>query len=369
MSIGAVSYGPETAFAPSGQSPTALRGELQGLSVQVADDPQSALADSAEELTFARDNSKQTKLADRKQRAGQARQEELIARIKRVQESAAAADNEAKTKALRQFKEQGGTVTAKFLQQLAQLGSHPSSDYAFLLNAADRSTDPQEKAWLQQAADELFAAHQSEIQAVLNTLPPVTADWDGALHLSQAYAEISARSHDAPELLAYIVKTFGPEQVHSGIDALFKAFAADLNSATPSRDPTVLNDLAGALGQTKTLHAALTLLDQFAERVSKVLMLPTSNFKSDHLLHNLLELAQNRFIAPLHVHNLYRHEIKTATPEEDVLLAQEFFAQLRALPLELFASLENRAKLIDATERLLDELIDKEDAWIEGGGA
>lgn len=372
MSIGAVNLGlglgPQ--LETQGNKGAALSGQLQGMSVQVEQDPLSALNDSAEEMTFARDNSKQTKLADRKQRQGLARQEELIARIKKLQETVNGADNEAKNQVLLKFKAQGQKDSVKLWQDLAHLGSHPSSDYAFLLNAADKSVAPEEKALLLQAAEQLFAAHQAEIQAVLNSLPALKDEsFAGALQISQAYSTICSGSHDPKDLLDYISKTFGADQVHSGIEALFKALGSDLNSLAPSHDSAVLNDIAGALSQTKTLNAALTLLDQFVSRVNHVLKLPCRNVKSDELLQRLITLAQSRFVAPLQIHNIYRKEIVTHNPEEDVLLAQEFFKKLRDLPVELFDSLDSRAKVIDATQHLVDELIDKEDAWLEGEGS
>jgi len=42
-------------------------GKIDGMDVKL-EDPLSAIEDSAEELTFARDNSKKMKLADRKQK-------------------------------------------------------------------------------------------------------------------------------------------------------------------------------------------------------------------------------------------------------------------------------------------------------------
>ncbi len=347
---------------------TAQSGNVAGMRVETAEDPVSALQNSAEELTFSRDNSRQTKLADRKQKSARTAQEELLKRIQQLQQTVEHADNDAKKQALRRFRESGSKDPKQLLSGLNSLGGHASADYAFLLNEAEATVDEQEKQLLQQAAADLFAANSADIQAVLNTLPELAhEDFAPGLLISQTYSELAAKPHEPAELLRFIGEKFGKEHLSAGIEAMFRALASDLHSAAPSRQTELLNDIASALGQTKTLNASLGLAGEFTSRVTGVLGLKTEGLSPDKLLGSLLNLSQNRFIAPLHVHNLYKNEVAAQDPEQEVLVGQEFLKMLRKLPIELFDSLEQRSKLVDATQKLVDELIDKEDAWLEEG--
>ena len=369
MSIQAVNYGQDLSLNASqlNNAQSTQTGSLSGMSVQTAEDPLSAVQDSAEELTFARDNSRQTKLADRKQKSQAARQEELLKRVQQLQETVEHADNDAKKQALRRFKESGSRDPGRLLDDLKSLGGHASSDYAFLLNEAEHA-DADDAQLLKQAAEQLFAAKESDIRAVLNTLPAAqAAAGEAGLYISQTYSELASGKPEASDMLKFLETRFGLEQLAQGIDALFKALAADLHSAAPSRDTALLNDLASALGRTKTLNASLGLVRDFPRRLNTVLGFNAQKLQAENLLSDMLTLSKARFIAPLHVHNLYKNAVQTADPEQDVLAAQEFFNMLRKLPVELFDSAEGRLKLMDAGQKLIDELVDKEDAWLEGG--
>lgn len=344
-------------------------GSFEGMTVACDEDPLSALQDSAEELTFARDNSRQTKLADRKQKSARTLMEENLKRLQQVQQSVMQAENSEKNQLLNRLKKQNETSAEEILKGLSGFKSHCSSDYAFLLNAAEQEQDPAFKALLEQAAAQLFSEHEAEIKAAANSLTALEGqNFAQALSLSQTYSDIAASKHDPSDILSYIEKQYGKENLTAGIDAMFKALAADLAATSPSRETDLLNDLASSLGRTKTLHTSLKQAEDFVDRLVRVHDFPLKGLTAADLIAGSLKLSQARFVTAPQVHQLYNNGVLLKDPEQEVLAAQEFFSLMRSLPLELFDSLEARNRLVDGTQKLIDDLIDKEDAWLEAGG-
>lgn len=348
---------------------TGAAGSFAGLALECDHDPLAALQDSAEELTFARDNSRQTKLADRKQKSARALMEENLKRLQQVQQSVMQTENAQKHELLHKLKDKPGVTAEEILKGLSYFKSHCSSDYAFLLNAAQEEQDPAFKALLEQAAEQLFAEHGADIKAAANSLTALQGqDFAPALALSQTYSELAASRHEPADLLSYIEKQYGKENISSGIDAMFKALAADLAASSPSHETGLLNDLASSLGKTKTLHTSLQQTENFVDRLQRVHHFPIRDLKAAALLDGCLKLSSARFVTAPQVHQLYHKNVVLKDPEQEVLAAQELFSLLRTLPLELFDNLEARNRLVDGTQKLVDDLIDKEDAWLEAGG-
>lgn len=372
MSINALSGSMGAAGSVSGSTltqQTAQSGQLQGMAVECDDNPLDALADSAEELTFARDNSRQTKLADRKQKMTRVLTEENLKRVLKAQESVNNADSAAMNKVLEYYRFKANRSAQQLLSDLAELGSHSASAWAFLLNSAEKEQDPELKSFLKEAADLLYAEKEPEIAAVVNSIGVLEGQsLAPAFELSKSYSEIASGDHDPQQILSYLNKKFVPAELQQGIDLMFKALAADLAAATPSHETSVLNDLASCLGKTRVINAAVRQVNNFADRISSVLQFD-HQLQSGSLLDKMLQLSRGRFVTAPQVHQLYRGDIKTKNPEDDVLAAQEFMRLVRNLPLELFDGDEQRSHLMDGTQKLIDDLIDKEDAWLDAGGA
>ena len=346
------------------EAKSALTGSLHGMSVQVKENASSALADSAEELTFAKDNSRQTKLADRKQKSSRLNMEAKIEKLLAMVQAASNNDNNAQNQVFNAWKKKGGTKN-ELLEDLKKLGGHPASNYGFLLKAAEDEGDEKLKVELKALADELFASEKPAITASLNALSSMeNTSFASSLELSETYSEIAVKPQEPQDLLVFLKDRFGEDNLQQGIDLMFKALASDLMSAQSSHEESILNDIANRLSKTKTLNAALGQFVSFKNRIGDVLQLQ-EKLDSSKLMLRTVELSKSRFITPLQINGLYRTEVRTSNPEEDVLLGQEFLKLARNLPVELFDSLDARNKLVDAVHKEVDRLIAKEDEWLE----
>lgn len=344
-----------------------VTGSFAGMSVQVKENAGSALADSAEELTFVRDNSRQTKLADRKQKAAALNMQEKVEKLLQMVQAASNNDDHAQKRVLNDWKQQGASPQ-DLLAGLKKLGGQPASNYGFLLQAASEESDPEVKEQLEQLAGALFESEKTAITASLNALSALdNAPFATSLDLSETYAEISSKPQEPQDLLVFLQKRYGTENLKEGIDYMFRALAADLMSAQSSQEEPILNDIASRLGKTRTLNASLGQFTDFKNRIASVLHL-SEKLDPARLLLQTVELSKARFITAMQVNGLYRTEITTRDPEEEVLVGQEFMKMARNLPLELFDSLDDRNRLIDAVHKEVDRLVAAEDEWLETQG-
>lgn len=344
-----------------------VTGSFAGMSVQVKENAASALADSAEELTFVRDNSRQTKLADRKQKAAALNMREKVEKLLQMVQAAANSDDHAQNRVFDDWKKRGASPQ-DLLAGLKKLGGQPASNYGFLLQAASEESDPEVKEKLEKLAGELFESEKTAITASLNALSALeNASFASSLDLSETYAEISANPQEPQDLLIFLQKRYGTENLKEGIDFMFRALAADLMSAQSSQEEPVLNDIASRLGKTRTLNASLGQFTDFKNRIASVLHF-SEKLDPARLLIQTVELSKARFITSMQVNGLYRTEVTTRNPEDEVLVGQEFMKLARNLPLELFDSLDDRNRLLDAVHKEVDRLIAAEDEWLETQG-
>lgn len=365
MDISQVGMQSSFAFMNNSDATTAgLTGSFAGFSVvQVNEDPLNSLAEIAEELTFAKDNSKQTKLADRKQKMSSS---DVAVKLKKLMKTVQAANNNDSSAQYRVVKEwfaQKGSIQA-LLQGLEKLGGRAASNYGFLLQAAEHETSEELKQKLLEAAKDLFEAKKTSIIASINALSMLeSTSFASALDLSETYSELATNTQESQDILVFLKDRYGTENLKAGIDLMFKALSADLMSAQSSREPVILNDIASKLTQAKNINAALSLFTDFTHKVEQIFAC-NEEFDSASMLFRTINLAKTRFITPLQINELYHKGVSTKTPEDDVILGQEFMRLVRLLSVDVFASLEDRNKLIEAIQKHVDCLIDKEDEWL-----
>lgn len=351
----------------SSQTDAVKQGNFANMAVSVNDSPTSALENSAEELTFVKDNSKQTKLADRKQKQGRANLEQQINKIKAFSK-AANQDTTTQKRIFKNWLNKGVKDKNSLLLELEKFGSSKSSIFTLLDEFQnEEGVDSDIKELLNNIKNEYFEENKSEIFATANALNAFeTESPDRALYLSDTYSEFSHGSSDPDDILSFITAKFDKANIQEGIDYLFKALSCDLNSNVKSQDIEILNGLASALAKTKTLNATLSLINDFVSRISDKLKLQNT-LNSSEFLSAIIKTSKDRFVTDMSILNLYKDKIKTKDPTDDVLVAQSLFKTLKEISGDVFANEDDRLKLVDATAKLVDKQIEKEDIWLEQG--
>ncbi|MGN0915854.1 MAG: TyeA family type III secretion system gatekeeper subunit [Succinivibrio sp.] len=358
---------PSSTQTTVGQSAN-MTGTLSNMEVQIVDDPLSALEDSAEELTFCRDNSKQVKLADRKQKAGKAHVEELIEKFSKVTALYNNKDDNTRVRLLEVWRNSGKSFK-ELLKSLEQSGSHASSSYVFLKDQIEKQSDPHIKTELEKAADDLFKSKKSEILAAVNVVDLASSSHDllDAHQLCTVYSDIINKFSSPSQMLDFIEEKFNKDKQDQGIEFMIKALAVDLSSVDHSKDVAALEVVGSNLAKVRVLNSSKNMLETTSMRMKNAVGADNLELSGKNMLSRLLNLSQSRFIQSTQVRTVYE-ELPKQDPEKEVILAQELLNACRNLSVELFDETEKRETVMDAVQKFVDESIEREDQWLENGG-
>lgn len=356
----------DNGYAINGQG--RQEGKIDGMSIEM-EDPLSALMDNAEELTFARDNSKRTKLADRKMKNENSlyllKQVAMFAEIvNKVQN----ADYDARRRIVSNAKNYNGDVK-KMLSDMRKLGGNRVHDYVALQIAISEEKNKNVKEFLQQASDELFNSNKSDILSTLNVInvEPNDSSLGSSLELSEKYCELTNNcGNDSLKMLDYISEKFGSNRIDDGVEYMLKALAADLNSPITSQESVLLEDIGSSLSMVRTLNSAKNICNKFTSRLSSQHGV-TNQINTGKIISGLLNLSKQRIISSTDIRNLYS-EIAPQRPDTEVLMAQDFLGICRELGSEFFDNDESRSRIIEAAIGLVDDKVNAEDVWLENGG-
>ena len=360
-------------MSPSSSQQSALQtgnsiGTLSNMEFQLIDDPVSALEDSAEELTFCKDNSKQVKLADRKQKASKQHVEELIEKFSKATALYNNKDDNTRQRLLDAWKNSRGSFNA-LIKSLEESGSHASSSYVFIKEQLDKETDPHIKTELEKAADDLFRNKKSEILAAVNIVDLAASNQElgDTYQLCISYSDIINKFSSPSQMLDYIEQKFNASKQDQGIDFMSKALSVDLSSIQHSNDVSALEIVGSNLAKVRVLNSSQRSLDVTSKRIKNAAGAENCELSGKKILSRILNLSNSRFIQSTQVRAVYE-ELPKANPEKEVIFAQELLNACRNLSVELFDGSEKRLSVMEAVQKFVDECIEREDQWLESGG-
>ncbi len=338
-------------------------GNLFGYEIDMAELLDSALEDAQEEVTFGKDNSKQTKLARRQQRNSELRFEESMKKLREAMKTKVSSNE--KSSDLKNMAQRSETKPDDLIKRLLSYNQgHSAEDYALLLDLADEAKDPREANLFKEAAEILYNENKGSINAVINAIDVNAGNFAGYTPLENAenYSDALINFKDSYQMLDYIEKKYGTN-IEEGLDFMNKALGADLDSAQKSHEAEFLQSVALGLGQTKQLYSAYSHEKDLLDRLSKTLGVDVSNFDKIAFLRKVGDLSNTSFVNPSDVRNLLS-SINTADPEQEVILCQELSRALHSMSDIVYGSNEARGRINDALARLIDDKIALEDEWL-----
>lgn len=338
------------------------QASLGSINISVVD-AQSALLDSAEEMGFAYDNSKKSKLADRKQKDAGLQIKQRLQKLMQIVKTQAQADMDARKNLLSKWQEQKSNFET-IKQDLEKQGGFSFLNYLSLLDMLDNCEDSDLCAQLQKAAQSIYTQHESSIIAACNAANAAT-DFSFAdeFNLSCDYVAVCFDFKDSLAIMDYLKNKYGQDKIALGLEFLLKALACDLNSVKQSYEHSVLQSLGSSLTRAKELNGALAIIDNFTQRLKRQHLLDINKLDNFSLLENILKLSSLRFINTLAVRNLYA-PIAKQDEQTEVLIAQDLLQTIRSLNIDIFASLEERMHLVEAVQKHVDECIEREDEYL-----
>ena len=337
--------------------------ELYGLELDPAELEDSLLDDAQEEVAFAKDNSKQKKLEQRKQKDAEYKTEE---RLKKLRESVSlSVSAKAKSQDLSDQANRPETTPDDLLRRLSEYGGHDAENYALLLEMADTETDERKASLYKNAAAKLYEAKHESIDAVLNALSVDENVVGGytALQNAENYSDAILNFTDSFAMLDYLADKYGND-MERGIDFMNRALGADLDSAKQSHEPAFLESVAQGLGQVKFLYSCYLQGEKLLERLDSQFGFDVKNVNKTEFLRNIDKVAKTNFISTYDIRNILS-KVSSSDPEKEVILCQELVTTLRSMPDQIYGSVEARGRVNEVCIRLLDEKVDAEDQWLE----
>ncbi|MCR5537586.1 MAG: hypothetical protein K6F05_09335 [Succinivibrio sp.] len=339
-------------------------GAFSGLDFDAAELEDSMLEDAAEEMSFSKDNSKQTKLEHRKQRNADLRLEDRLKKLRenltnRIQskEQSDALSNEATRREC---------TADDLIKRLKEYGGHCAEDYALLMDMAEKEQDTRKAGLFREAANKLYAENQGAIDAVLNALNVESGQFVGqfnAVENAENYSNAIINFSDSYDMLNYIIDKY-KDDAEAGLEFMTQALGADLEAAHKSHEPEYLMGVAQGLSQAKVLYSGYKHEETLLDRLSSQYDLDVSGVNKLTFLKGVGNLTKSAFVSPMEVRDLLS-AVATANPEQEVQVCQELSKALHNMADVMFGTLDTRIKINDACARMIDQAIEAEDAWLE----
>jgi len=355
----------------SGQVPQGPeeKGQLAGYEIKASDNPLELLADSAEELTFAHDNTKELDLKERKVK--DSRFDQMVEKVAKYQELMAKSGHKNNLERLAEFLKTNQNPRDLQDQALKEFGGDPALAWAALKELRsdlEGSAPPELLAALEKAADELESLKGPEIKAGLTgTLAGLDhPGLGGPFELGSDYRRTTCEFYDRPEeMFAFILEKFGPARFEEAVEFLFRSLGDDLASDQPSHGQAHLEAVGAGLGQARVLNGAHALSARLVERWRSVHQVADSSLTPLDLVQSFLRAKNQRFLGP----DDFKPLAQLAKPpdiEREVLFYQELLGTVRLFSPQFFDGPESRMKVMDTVQEAVDLAITREDEYLAG---
>jgi type III secretion system YopN/LcrE/InvE/MxiC family regulator len=262
-------------------------------------------------------------------------------------------------KARQMVREQGGDTTQQFLTllEVAELISEGRA-------GSDSGGRGEEDA--REAAEELLAEHGTEIRADINTIE-VTLDMASGQvpAFRSAYKDAVMGQEGLAATVRHMLDMVpqGQGQDFLGVLAQMRtALGLDLAATNPSCEPARLQLLVSDLFNLEVIG---TVLDE-GQQLSYTLVArhAVTPISPTALTTDLLLIAGDRWVDGARFETLGKRLVSPDDLGAQVSLHTGVRALLRHLPVQVFASMESRQTVIDASQAALDQSIDREEGLI-----
>jgi type III secretion protein W len=359
--------------ATAGSSPerASEAGKLDGLRIQRAEDPQSILADAAEELGFSVDNTREFALAERKVKEG--KNHSFIERVRLYREIMQDAWRKKDLASLYAFLKNNRSAEACLARLREWTGNDLTETWALLGQAAsdlDGEAPAEALFAIRAAMDELERREGPRIRAgIVGVVEGASSPELGDAAIQGAnYRQAACDLHDQPEkMFDFIREKYGMDAFEAGLDFLFRSLASDLASDVPSHGTTHLEAVARSLGQARILNGAHTQAIRLIDRWERVHGVRDAPLSAPGLLKEMLRLKEERYLSAASLAPILTCA-HAPDIEHEVLFAQELLTTARNLSPLFFGDPESRMRFIDAAQECVDQAIAREDEWLAAQG-
>lgn len=363
------------------QAPTQAKagsGILQGMEVQLAESPLSALQDAADEMTSAFSTRVQEKnLRERKMLAGnegtlaRERVQEMLKTLWSDERGREGVGDEADLLELaKAILKQPGCAR----QAVREFADQPSTQYLTLLEVAElidsgqAGEDPGGVALLavREAAAELLAERGPEIRADLNAFDAAQTLPSGeAAPFRSAYRDVVLAADSLTAVLRHVldaVQGSEGQDFKRVLDTMVSALGMDLAAARPSTDPVRLRSLVSDLFHLEVVSTVIDGCGALSALLTR--RHGAAPFEPTRLAADLVALSGERWLDA----SRFTRLTENFGTREPATCAIDFLSgarkALKDMPVQVFATPDARAAAIDAVQSAIDEAVEREESGL-----
>ncbi len=350
--------------------PVQVKGDYNGREVAVHEDAHSAIADSAEELTFSLADAVERKIFDRKiakkEGKGQISQSEQ-AKAEFMSKKLRGIDPEVLKRLLGRVRQERPGSAAD-LRKMAKREFPDSTARHLALEylrecIAEADDDSELLAMIDTALIALEEEEGPAIRAGYNIDAVPLTDFAGPDQHREVYRENVLSFRNAGSTFSDILRQYGEDGVEPMLDYISDSLSVDMESLSPSLEPerlAIVNDgLATARGLINTLGDARDLVrstgcDKGRRSAQAAELATTLMDVKDGKISSGVELKMR---LPL---------LEKANPTRDVELSTGFIAMARRIPDRLYRDGTARQNALDVIQSALDEAVELEEKILDG---
>ncbi|MGN0886749.1 MAG: type III secretion system gatekeeper subunit SctW [Candidatus Spyradenecus sp.] len=358
------------AYAPAEatSAQAAERGELMGTSFVVENDPLAELQDSMEELSFQFEEKSAKKLADRKLGETRNRRSAYVQALEGWMKTLPDLPNhEFLSRLLRQLRAAMGQGTLPdvrgLLKQLAEGSGDPSHQFAMLdvLEQALGEGEGDLRTLLTQTRTHLMESQGKEIRAGINLAQEVNAratspeEMQGLRDLYRG----EVLGFSTPQAcFRSILQSRGAIALQATIDFLTAGCGVDLQSPNPSQTPEELRRILLDLQCVQVLKTVFDRMNALEARMW-VQFHEHTLLSGEQMTGRVMEFTELAYVSSANIQAFIAAcGLMKWLAKMD--FCREMVAIFRQLSSRLFASENDRLRLVDAAQEELDELIARE---------
>jgi type III secretion protein W len=345
------------------------QGLFMGARVTQEESPMSLLADAAEELTFSLSEGEESRLDERKEKAGAKEQRSFDPFIEAARKPAQEGGEKfgrALNHLERLFKSRNNAALAELLDALKQAADQeenpdPADQFTLLVGLKDRLGDAHPLAGTIDRALDGLAAEQTFAVASGLAVDMAAPDFAelGDKDLRGTYRSVVADFASPRETLSLLRDRFGEDAMDKGLDFLMTVLGNELSSAGPSLEKSRLKALTGDLAVVRVLGIVHTCCAAVLNRLDTAHGVK-SRMGSEELLDAVLAARDNQYAGMQDFQHMAQRAGAPDT-EREVLFLQDLLQGLRDLPDLFYEDHDARRRLQGALQNALDDAVRRED--------
>jgi type III secretion protein W len=355
----------------AGQGGAVPQGLFMGAKVTQEESPMSLLADAAEELTFSLSEGEESRLDERREKAGAKERrsfDPFIEAARKLAQEGGDKFGRPLNHLERLFKSRNNATLAELMDALQQTSGRPDreepdpADQCILLaGLKDRLGEAHPLAGTIDRALDGLAAEQTFAVAsglAVDLAAPDFAEL-GDKDLRGTYRSVVADFASPRETLSFLRDRFGGEAMDKGLDFLMTVLGNELSSAGPSLEKSHLKALTGDLAVVRVLGIVHTRCAAVLHRLDTAHGVK-SRMGSEQLLDDILAARDNQYAGMQDFQHMAQ---RAGTPdtEREVLFLQDLLQGLRDLPDVFYESHDARQRVQGALQNALDDAVRRED--------